>query len=155
MGEEFQNTELHVPPKEAHFNLKQANKATVSFPIKIFPNKTSGTGLGSLAQVAKHPAKGRLCRSQRITGRVRPPHPRASAMDFAVCLRKGEYTGCPRTGRGESPSHSQADLSFRSLGGSGWTPLQPSAVYPLTLSLSKRSSSGCLFSINSCKFLKT
>lgn len=103
MGEEFQNTELHVPPKEAHFNLKQANKATVSFPIKIFPNKTSGTGLGSLAQVAKHPAKGRLCRSQRVTGRVRPPHPRASAMDLLCAWGRESIQGAPGQAEGRAP----------------------------------------------------
>lgn len=39
-----------------HFDLKQTNKVYVFLPIKTFPSKISGTGLGSLAVVTELPA---------------------------------------------------------------------------------------------------
>ena len=46
---------MYLPKK--HFDLKQTSKAYVSFPIKIFPRKSSGTGVGSLAVMTELPAK--------------------------------------------------------------------------------------------------
>lgn len=54
-----------------YFNLKQANKTNVSFPIKTFHDKLSGRGLWSPAEVAGHPAREDSVKSQKgIKGRV-------------------------------------------------------------------------------------
>lgn len=77
-----------IPPYMKYFNLKQANKAMLSFPIKIFPDKISGRGLQSPAAVAGHPAKRRLYKSQkRIKGRV-CPRLRALVMDSLCAYRR-------------------------------------------------------------------
>ena len=115
---------MYLPKK--HFDLKQTNKAYVSFPIKIFPSKISGTGFGSLAVVTEPPAN--AMQKPEEERRQGPSTPSQGFGHGSVCAwgREG-ILGAPGQAEGKAPV-APRQPSSSGLGASGWAPLQPGGL---------------------------